>query len=110
MQTPFEYLLYLSTMNYLLFEIFFILYFGNEITLNSGKLSTCLFQSEWFVQSVEIQQNVNILMGMLTQPIRLLVGFVVIFPLNLATFSSVSLIFETKILIIKILLSFLFRS
>lgn len=79
-------------MNYLLFEIFFILYYGNEITLNSEKLATNLFQSEWFVQSLTMGKNIQFLMEILKRPTTLLVGFVLIFPLNLATFSSVSLI------------------
>ncbi|KAJ6641888.1 Odorant receptor 43a [Pseudolycoriella hygida] len=87
--TPFEYLLYFATMNYLLFEIFFILYYGNEIILNSNKLSKYLFQSKWYEQPLSMQKLIKFLMEVLKQPMRLYVGFVVVFPLNLATFSSI---------------------
>lgn len=89
-ETPFEYLLYSATMMYVLFEIFFILYYGNEIILNSEKLATYLFESKWFEQSPAMQKIIKFLMEILKQPIRLLVGFVVVFPLNLKTFTSVS--------------------
>ncbi|XP_037045768.1 putative odorant receptor 71a [Bradysia coprophila] len=88
-ETPFEYLLYFATMNYLLFEIFFILYYGNEITVNSEKLSTFLFQSKWFDQSHGIRKDIKIVMEILKRPVRLLVGFVIVFPLDLATFTSI---------------------
>lgn len=66
------------------------MYYGNEIILNSEKLSTYLFQSGWFEQTLAMQKSIKVLMEILKQPIRLLVGFVIIFPLNLTTFTSVS--------------------
>lgn len=75
---------------YMTVEIFFILYYGNEITLNSAKLQTFLFFSNWIEQSNANRKYVIIVMEQLKQPLQMFAGFLFMFKLDLATFTSVS--------------------
>lgn len=64
------------------------MYFGNEIELNSGGLSYCLFESNWMEQTKSCQKNIIILMEVLKKPQQLVIAK--LYPLNLETFISVN--------------------
>lgn len=80
---------YFSTGMYNIFDIFIVMYFGNEIKLSSNRLSYCLFESNWTGQSKSYQKTIIILGEVLKQPHQLLISK--LYPLNLETFTSVSL-------------------
>lgn len=79
---------YSVSMVYCFFDIFMVMYFGNEIRLSSDRLSYCLFESDWIDQSKSFKQHMLILTEVLKQPEELVIGK--IYPLNLSTFTSVS--------------------
>lgn len=73
---------------YNLFDIFMVMYLGNEIKLASHRLSSCLFESKWIEQSQETKKHVVIVTEMIKCPKELIVGK--LYPLNLQTFVWVS--------------------
>lgn len=79
---------YFSAVLYNTFDIFMIMYFGNEIEVSSGRLIYCLFESNWIEQSKAFKKHVIILTEVLKQPQQLVV--IKLYPLNLATFTTVS--------------------
>lgn len=87
--TPFHYIFYLMAVSYLVLEIYIIMYFGNEIECASDQLSTCLFQCDWINQPIGNRKYVVTLMEFLRQPRRIFVGYWIVFPLDLETFTSV---------------------
>lgn len=68
-------------------DIFFITYLGNEINYKSGRLSYCLFGSNWMVQTESCKKCVLIFGELLKKPEKLVIW---IFPMDLQTFTSVS--------------------
>lgn len=70
------------------FDIFMVMYFGNEIELSSDRLSYCLFESDWFEQSRVCKKCIIMLAELLKRPHALVVGR--LYPLNLDIFTSVS--------------------
>ncbi len=73
---------------YSIFDIFMVMYLGNEIKLSSDELSYCVYESNWIEQTISCKKCVIILMERLKRPQELIVGK--IYPLNLLTFTSVS--------------------
>lgn len=72
---------------YNLFDIFMVMYFGNEIKVATNCLSNCFFESNWMEQSAMYKRCVVIVMEVLKQPQELVIRK--IYPLDLRTFSSV---------------------
>lgn len=66
------------------------MYFGNEITLNSSKLSYCLYESNWTDRSEFYKKIMVTYMEILQQPETLIIGK--LFPLSLNIFMSVSIL------------------
>lgn len=73
---------------YNIFDIFMVMYFGNEIKLSSDRLSYCLFESNWHEQSEANKKYMLMMMNFFVKPQELIIGKV--FPLTLQTFMSVS--------------------
>ncbi|XP_037037125.1 odorant receptor 94a-like [Bradysia coprophila] len=80
-------LYFLAFLMYSIFDIFMVLYLGNEIKLASDELSTCLYESDWIEQTESYKKSIIILTERLKQPQQLVVG--IIYPLNLETFTSI---------------------
>ena len=76
------------------FDIFVLMYLGNEIKLSSHRLSYCLFESNWIEQSPTCKRYIIIMTEVLKEPHEMIIGK--LYPLNLKTFSSVSFTFEEK--------------
>lgn len=74
---------------YNIFDIYMVMYLGNEIMLSSDRLSHCLFESNWIDQSISYKKCLLILIENLRQPHQL-VGYK-LYALNLDTFTSVRL-------------------
>lgn len=74
---------------YNLFDIFAVMYLGNQIELSSDGLSYCWFQSLWTEQTQSCKKNILIMTEALRRPKQVVVGK--LYPLNLKTFTSVSL-------------------
>lgn len=73
---------------YNLFDIFVVMYLGNEIELSSNRLSRRLFESKWMEQTEKCKKYLMIVTEVVKQPRELIVGK--LYPLNLQTFSYVS--------------------
>lgn len=61
-------------------------YLDNEITTASTDLLHCLFESNWIDQTESSKKSVVIVSEMLKKPLQLVI---LIYPLNLDTFTSV---------------------
>lgn len=70
------------------FDIFMVMYFGNEIELTSNQLTNFIFQSNWMDQSETYKKNILLTAEILQQPQELII--LKLYPLNLITFTSVS--------------------
>lgn len=66
-----------------------VTYLGNQIKLSSNRLSYCLFQSNWIEQSKPTRKCIITLTEVLKQPQVLVIWK--LYPLDLQTFTSVSL-------------------
>lgn len=66
------------------------MYLVNEIELSSDRLSYCWFESNWIEQTQSCKKNIIIMSEALRRPTQVIVGK--LYPLNLKTFTSVSLI------------------
>nr|QGW45393.1 odorant receptor 20 [Bradysia odoriphaga] len=73
---------------YSVFDIFMIMYLGNEIKLASDQLSYCLFECNWMDQLTSGKKPIIILTERLKRSQELTVGK--LYPLNLQTFTSVA--------------------
>lgn len=71
-----------------------LMYFGNEIKLESDQLSYSLFESNWIDKPKATNVDMIILTEILKQPQELIICK--LYPLNLETFRAVSLIYESK--------------
>lgn len=85
---------YVVLLFYIIFDIFMVMNFGNEIKISSNRLSYCLFESNWIDQSNENKKRVIILTEILKQPYQLIVCKV--YPLDLKSFSAVSFFRKKK--------------
>jgi len=72
---------------YNLFDIFMVMYLGNEIKLFSDRLSYCFFQSNWMDQSSLNKNCIIILAEVLKRPQEMVIAK--LYPLDLKTFTSV---------------------
>lgn len=68
-----------------------VMYLGNEIKVSSNRLSYCLFESTWIVQTRDCKKYMIIMTEVLKKPQELIAGK--LYPLNMRTFTSVSLFF-----------------
>lgn len=75
---------------YNIFDIFMVMHFGNEIKTSHDNLSNCLYNSDWLDQPIQLKKLIIIFMIILTKEEELMIAK--LFPLNLATFTSVSAI------------------
>lgn len=69
------------------FDLFAVLYLGNEITAASADLMYCVFESDWVGQSKTVTMDVIILTEKLKKPQELVL--LKLYPMNLVTFTSV---------------------
>nr|QGW45402.1 odorant receptor 29 [Bradysia odoriphaga] len=83
----FEIVIYAVMFCYAFFEIFLLMYFANEITLNSNQMSYCLFESKWIEQSESTKKCVIIFGEIIRIP---QVMTVYIYPMNLEKFMSIA--------------------
>lgn len=65
-----------------------VTYLGNEIKLATDELSYCIFESNWTIQSKICKKYILIVTERLKRPQEIIVGKM--YPLNLATFATVS--------------------
>lgn len=82
--------IFIVVLLYSIFDIFIVLYLANEITDASNQLSYCLFESNWMEQSEKCKKCVIILGEVLKRPQQLIIF---IYPMNLDTFTKVSLLY-----------------
>jgi len=78
-----------GTMCYNVFDIFMVMYFGNEIKLSSDQHTYCLFESDWIDRSQLTKKCIIIFGELLMQPHQLVI--LTLYPLTLDTFMRVSL-------------------
>nr|QGW45403.1 odorant receptor 30 [Bradysia odoriphaga] len=69
------------------FDIFVVLYLGNEIKYHYSQLIYCLFESDWINQLASVKQNIIILTEVLKQPQGLVI--LKLYPMDLETFTSI---------------------
>lgn len=84
-----DYWFYGITLFYVIMDILFLMYYGNEITLHRSILSTQLFRCNWVEQSIRSRKFTIISMEFLRHPKPLLFGLVILYPLTLVTFTMV---------------------
>lgn len=94
-----ECIIYLAVLSLHIFEIFMVMYFGNEIKSSSNQLSYYLFESNWINQSTSCKVCVIIFGGLLKRPHQMVVGKV--YPLTLETFTKVCLSYMQTVETIK---------
>lgn len=85
-----ERLIYILLLIYNTFDIFMIMYFGNEITLASDRLSYALFESDWVDRSQSIKKKVFMFGEFLVKPQQMVL--LQLYPLTLDTFTRVCFI------------------
>ncbi|KAJ6629742.1 Odorant receptor 22a [Pseudolycoriella hygida] len=74
------------TLFYATFDIYFVMFFASEISSSSGRVSFCLYESNWIGQTESYKKLLLIFCEVLKQPEELKV---LIYPMNLETFSSI---------------------
>lgn len=82
-------LFYFIEIVYCYSDIFGVLYLGNEIMLASDRLSYCLFESDWIIQTEQCKEHMIILVEYLKRPRRFVVGK--LFSVDLEMFTTVSI-------------------
>ncbi len=103
----FEIPLFAAISLYGIFDIFMVMYLANDISVASDKLSYCLFESNWIGQQKSCMKCLLILGQRLRYPQRLVI--LKVYPMNLETFTVVSLTDEiliTNSVLILLLLNF----
>lgn len=73
---------------YNFFEIFLVMYFGNEIKLSSHRLSYSLFESNWIEESKSLKKSKIILIELLKQPQELVISICAYLHLTVCSFSD----------------------
>lgn len=86
-----QHAVYVVALLHNIFDIFMIMFLGNEIKSSRDRLSYCLFESNWIEQSKSCKKCIIILTEVLKQPQELVIWK--LYPLNLKTFTSVRLLF-----------------
>ncbi|XP_037043835.1 putative odorant receptor 71a [Bradysia coprophila] len=79
--------LYVAILVYVFFDIFLVMYLANGITVASDRLAYCFFESNWIEQTQSCKKYVLIMGEAFKRPQRLVI---LIYPLNLETFMTVS--------------------
>ncbi len=74
----------------LTYDIFILMFIGNEIKVSSTKLIYCLFELDWMGQTETCKRMMTILAEALKQHKLIMVAK--LYPLSLETFNRVSLI------------------
>lgn len=84
----FEFATYVACLSHGIFDIFLVMYLGNEIYLESYGLPYCLFESNWMDQSESCKKIIIIMSEVLKKPQELVIFK--LYPMNLERFTSVS--------------------
>ncbi len=79
------------TLAYSIFDIFMVMYLGNEMMLSSDALSQCVYESNWIDQTESCKKCIIILTERLKRPQQIIVSK--LYPLSLLTFTSVCFFF-----------------
>ncbi|XP_037031538.1 odorant receptor 94b-like [Bradysia coprophila] len=79
--------IFIAILVYNIFDIFMIMYFGNEIELSSEQLGYCLFESDWIGQPQASKKCIILFGELIRQPHEFLI--LKLHPLNLATFTEI---------------------
>lgn len=90
-----EYLIYAVILLFNICDIYAVMFLGNEIKLSTNRLSYCLFECNWMVQSKSIKRTVMIFGELIRQPHQLVV--LKIYPVTLETFTRVGFNFIKNI-------------
>lgn len=83
---------YVSLMGIYTYEIFMLMYFGNEVLLSSEKLLTSVYESNWMDLSMRYRKMALTLMERLKREEEMTIAK--IFPLNLKMMTSVTIYIE----------------
>ena len=83
-----------SLIFYNVFSIYGIMFFGNEVLLESGKLSYCIYQSNWISRAQSIKKFIMAFTELVRNPIK--VSVLKLYPLTLVTFGQVSKLLNTR--------------
>lgn len=81
------FVMYISLMGIYVYEIFLLMYYGNEVTLASEDLFTGVYKSNWMDSSVRYRKTAITFMERLKKPQEMRIGKV--FPMNLKMLTSV---------------------
>lgn len=84
--------IFMAILLYGLFDIFLVMYLANDINVASDKLSYCIFESAWIGQTKCCLKCLLILGESVRYSQQLVI--LKIYPLNLETFTMVSLLLE----------------
>lgn len=79
--------MYVSLMGIYIYEICFLMFYGNEVTLASEDLFIDVYKSNWMESSVRYRKTAITFMERLKKPQEMRIGK--IFPMNLKTLTSV---------------------
>lgn len=71
-----------------IFDIFMMMYFGNEIKLSSEQHGYCLFESDWVTQPQASKKCIILFGELVRQPHEFFI--LKLYPLDLTTFTEVS--------------------
>nr|QGW45428.1 odorant receptor 55 [Bradysia odoriphaga] len=82
-----EQTIFVAILVFNIFDIFMLMYFGNEIELSSEQLGYCLFESDWIEQPQALKKCICLFDELIRQPHQFLV--LKLYPLNLATFTEI---------------------
>lgn len=92
-------MVYMCYLGNSIFDIFMVMYFGDEITSESGELSYCLFESNWIDQPQLSKKIMLIFAERLKKPQMLII--LELYPLTCETFIRVCSRYVTQLLVIK---------
>lgn len=87
-ESLFEIPIFFVCLMYGIFDIFLVMYLGNEISVASARLAYCLFESAWIGQSKSCLKCLLLLDEIVRRPQQLVI--LKIYPINLETFTQVS--------------------
>lgn len=80
--------IYVTVATHSFFDLFMVMYLGNEIKLSSDRLSYCLYESQWMEQSKFCRKCLINFSEILQKPQKLVIEG--LYSLNLETFTSAS--------------------
>lgn len=79
--------IFIAILVFNVFDIFVLMYYGNEIELSSERLGYCVFESNWIEKRQASKKCILLFMVLIRQPHVFLIWK--LYPLNLATFTRV---------------------